>query len=262
MNHHDTLRRSGTLLASLLCLALMLAATGCAKKVIYPDRSRPGVSQPQAGRTPAGATKRGTKPYEIKGETYHPLASAHGFSEEGLASWYGKEFHGRPTANGETYDMYGMTAAHKLLPFNTMIRVTNLENGKSTVVRVNDRGPFIRDRVIDLTYTAGEKIGLIGPGTARVRLEAVNEIPGYTAGGDLPGSFYVQVGSFTMQENAHSLQERLAEMGFAQSRLQLAQVGGTNFWRVQVGAFDGLAAAREGQAALEKEFPSSFVIAD
>jgi rare lipoprotein A len=92
---------------------------------------------------------------------------------EGIASWYGPDFHGRRTANGEIYNMYGMTAAHKTLPFDTMLRVTNLENGRSVVVRVNDRGPYAKGRIIDLSKSAAEKIGMIGPGTARVRLEVL-----------------------------------------------------------------------------------------
>ena len=92
---------------------------------------------------------------------------------EGIASWYGPDFHGRRTANGEIYNMYGMTAAHKTLPFDTMLRVTNLENGRSVVVRVNDRGPYAKGRIIDLSKSAAEKLQMIGPGTARVRLEVL-----------------------------------------------------------------------------------------
>lgn len=117
---------------------------------------------------------RGLKPYTIKGKTYYPLASARNFSETGLASWYGKPFHGRKTANGETYNMYAMTAAHTILPLNTTVRVTHLRSGKSVVVRINDRGPFVSGRVIDLSLAAARKLNMEKSGVTRVRVEAID----------------------------------------------------------------------------------------
>ncbi len=117
--------------------------------------------------------KSGGRPYYVRGRKYSPLLSANGFYETGMASWYGSKFHGRRTASGERYNMYAMTAAHKLLPFNTTVRVTNLRNGKSVVVRVNDRGPFSRGRVIDLSLGAARRLGIEKTGVARVRIEAV-----------------------------------------------------------------------------------------
>ncbi len=117
---------------------------------------------------------RGSKSYTIKGISYYPLISAEGFREEGIASWYGKPFHGRTTANGEKYNMYAMTAAHKTLPFNTTLRVTNIYTGRSIHVRINDRGPFIRGRVIDLSYTAASQLGIVKAGTARVRIQVID----------------------------------------------------------------------------------------
>ncbi|RMH16713.1 MAG: septal ring lytic transglycosylase RlpA family protein [Gemmatimonadetes bacterium] len=113
--------------------------------------------------------------YEVFGKTYHTLRDARGFVQEGMASWYGQEFHGRRTSSGEPYDMFAMTAAHRELPLPTYVRVTNLENGRSVVVRVNDRGPFhdTESRIIDLSYAAAYKLRIIGPGTARVRVEAI-----------------------------------------------------------------------------------------
>lgn len=125
----------------------------------------------------------------------------------GTASWYGPDFHGRPTSNKEIYNMYDLTAAHKSLPFGTRVMVTNLLNGKSVEVRINDRGPFVGDRIIDLSYAAARLLELVGPGTAPVRLEILGS----------PGSestavprFSVQVGAFTLRENADRLLQRLA----------------------------------------------------
>ena len=119
----------------------------------------------------------GTQPYTVRGKTYYPLKSAYGFVEEGVASWYGPGFHGKTTANGERYNQYAMTAAHKLLPLGTRVRVTHLGNGRSIVVRVNDRGPFIGDRVIDLSRAAATRLYMIGPGTARVRIQSLSGVP-------------------------------------------------------------------------------------
>ena len=111
--------------------------------------------------------------YEVFGEKYRVMDSSEGYVAEGLASWYGEEFQGKPTSSGEPYDMYLMTAAHRTLPIPTYVEVTNLENGRVAVVRVNDRGPFHDDRIIDLSYVAARKLGVVGPGTARVRVRAL-----------------------------------------------------------------------------------------
>lgn len=146
----------------LLLLVAALALSGC---------SLHQSSSGKAGSASYG--KRGFKPYTIRGKTYYPLQSAHGFKEEGIASWYGSDFHGKATASGERYDMYGMTAAHKTLPLGTQVRVTNKRNGRSILVCINDRGPFIDDRVIDLTHTGAKQLGMLGPGTAHVVVEHV-----------------------------------------------------------------------------------------
>ena len=153
----------------LLCLLLLLAVVGfgCAKKAAIPGK--PGVAKP-AKKKKMPATQR---PYVINGTTYYPIPSAHGYVERGLASWYGHPFHGRKTANGETYDMYGNTAAHKTLPMDTILSVKNLENGRSTVVRINDRGPFVDERIIDLSHTKARELGIINHGTARVEIVAL-----------------------------------------------------------------------------------------
>lgn len=115
-------------------------------------------------------------PYTVLGKTYYPMADGRNYREIGTASWYGTKFHGQPTANGEKYDLYGMSAAHKTLPLPSYVRVTNLDNGKSVVLRVNDRGPFYSDRIIDLSFAAAKKLGFAETGTARVEVEGIDPV--------------------------------------------------------------------------------------
>ena len=136
----------------------------------YPDSSQDFKSSPNTSAASQRATMR---PYTINGKTYYPTTVSVGDTASGIASWYGPDFHGKKTSNGETYNMNAMTAAHKTLPMNTMVRVTNLDNGAQTTVRINDRGPFVAGRIIDLSKAAATSIGMIGAGTARVKLEVV-----------------------------------------------------------------------------------------
>jgi rare lipoprotein A len=143
--------------------------------------------------------------------------------ETGVASWYGEEFHGRPTSSREVYDMNDLTAAHRTLPFGTYVMVTNLENDRAVVVRVNDRGPFVKGRIIDLSYAAARVLGLVGPGTARVRLDILRGFKA-PAGPGARQAVWVQVGAFSVQENAYMLKRRLeaAYPGVAVSRITTA----------------------------------------
>ena len=136
----------------------------------YPDSSQDFKSSPNTSAASQRATMR---PYTINGKTYYPTTVSVGDTASGIASWYGPDFHGKKTSNGETYNMNAMTAAHKTLPMNTMVRVINLGNGAQTTVRINDRGPFVAGRIIDLSKAAATSIGMIGAGTARVKLEVV-----------------------------------------------------------------------------------------
>ena len=124
--------------------------------------------------------KYANRPYEAMGKKYVPMTTVQPFRQQGLASWYGKRYHGQKTSSGETYDMYAMTAAHPTLPIPSYARVTNVANGKSVVVRINDRGPFKSERVIDVSYVAAYKLGFVQAGQARVQVESV--VPGRTAG--------------------------------------------------------------------------------
>jgi rare lipoprotein A len=168
-----------------------------------------------------------------------PAVHANGaYTEEGNASWYGEPFHGRRASNGEIYDMHKLTAAHRTLPFNTMVRVTNLSNGKSTVVRITDRGPFVDNRIIDLSMAAAREIESIGPGVVPVRVEILSPIDPTT------GFFTVQVGAFRERGNAERLRERL---NAAYSPIFIQQYDSPDglFYRVRVGKVPGEDAARQ-----------------
>jgi len=177
------------------------------------------------------------------------------YTEKGIASWYGPNFHGKKTANGEIYNMYALTAAHKLLPFNTRVLVTNLSNNKQVVVRINDRGPFVKNRIIDLSYLAAKKIQMITTGTAPVLLKVI-EIPHCQR-----QIFFIQVGSFTSKINAYRTYFALQKMGYKKSRLIKIKLQGQIFWRVQAGEFPSLKRAKYALKKLEKYYPNSFILA-
>ena len=177
------------------------------------------------------------RPYKVFGTEYVPLADARGFKQRGVASWYGRRFHGQKTASGELYDMYAMTAAHPTLPIPSYVRVTNVANGRSVVVRVNDRGPFHSSRVIDLSYAAAYKLGFIQAGSAQVELESVERAA------EQAGGVYVQVGAFGSRENAESLQARLTrELGWLHESAQVLL--SANLWRLHIGPYPSREDAR------------------
>ena len=198
-------------------------------------------------------------PYTVLGKSYHVLDRADGYHERGVASWYGTKFNGRATSSGELYDMCVFSAAHKTLPLPSFVRVTNLDNGRSLVVRVNDRGPFHSGRIMDLSYAAAVRLGVDRTGTARVELQAIGADGSVAASGrsrsdgegvDLPpqrveplprgraddvGDSLVQVGSFGEKGNARRLKERLEDAGVDDVDIDHAQAAGQDVWRVQVG---------------------------
>lgn len=197
-------------------------------------------------------SRRGNPPfYTVLGRRYKVLDSADGYVERGVASWYGPTFHGASTSMGEAYNMYGMSAAHKTLPLPAYARVTNLRNGKSVVVRINDRGPFAKNRIIDLSYTAAAKLDMLREGTALVevrtlaaegddRLRRSDETP--------PQVLYVQAGAFAEEANARRLVSRLQASGISNAFVQMPPGGGPSMFRVRAGPvastaeFDRLAA--------------------
>jgi rare lipoprotein A len=170
--------------------------------------------------------------------------------ETGVASWYGGEFHGRLTSNREIYDMNDMTAAHPYLPFGTLVMVTNLENERTAIVRINDRGPFAKGRIIDLSYAAARVLGMVGPGTARVRLEVLAGYPG----GAPVASFFVQVGSFAEQENAYILKRRLDER-YEGVMVSVFRTEAAVYYRVRVRAADREAAMVLARRLADEGFP-------
>lgn len=189
--------------------------------------------------------------YEVLGRTYKVLPSASGFSERGRASWYGKKFQGRTTASGEPYDMFKMTAAHKTLPLPSYVRVTNQTNGRSVVVKVNDRGPFHAGRIIDLSYTAAVKLDIIKHGHAEVMIEVVEPgeeiVPPATA---IPTQGWLQIGVYFDPINAIALREELRERRFLNVQVIADAEDGETVHRVVVGPFAGPGAAESTRQRL------------
>ncbi len=276
------------LLPLLLLYSLVAVTGGCGgfHKAEYSSGKSAQSDGKKGKRRPA--TQR---PYFIKGKAYYPIPSANGYRERGLASWYGKMFHGRKTANGETYNMYGTTAAHKTLPMGTMLEVRNLENGRTAVVRINDRGPFVRKRIIDLTYTTAKQLGIVQNGTARVEIIALGEVvkrparPMITAdttpnksSSKIPskisnkpiqlvhqdfdkGRFYVQVRALEHKNEARKLAERFASKG-RDVVIQQYPAAGISLYRVLVYSGTSLKIARQYEVYLNKKgFRDTLVIA-
>ncbi|MDD2720700.1 MAG: septal ring lytic transglycosylase RlpA family protein [Gallionella sp.] len=221
------------------------------------------------------------QPYVALGKTYTPLTVSGNFKERGIASWYGKKFHGQRTSSGEEYDMYAMTAAHPILPIPSYARVTNVTNGKSVVVRINDRGPFLHDRVIDLSYTAAYKLGIIGNGSQEVEVESVNPSAAPRTVAQQPkvesaplepaapaaqaaaqpaaqpvvqaagarGNVYLQLGAFSTRQSAERFMEQMrAKLGGLGRQLMLYQQD--NKTRVHYGPYASETEARNSRQAL------------
>lgn len=227
------------------------------------------VHSPPDRRTPTAPGQ--PKPYRVYGSWYHPLTDASGFEEQGTASWYGEKFHGRKTSNGEIYDMYAMTAAHKTLPLGTFVRVFNLSNHRRVDVRINDRGPFVRGRIIDLSYTAAKKLGVVGPGTAPVKIVALGTPTGRQAPGQpadfrpldyYSGNFTFQVGAFAERTNAERLVHKLGKLH--ENAHMVTYFDGTRtFYRVRVGRRTNLeAAVRYERMLAESGYPGAFIVAE
>lgn len=236
--------------AAVAAVVAALLLGGCSLRVGEPEDG-PGApigpgEVPQAVPRDEPRSEHGNPDsYVVNGRRYHVRDSARGYVREGVASWYGRKFHGRRTSSGETYDMYTMSAAHRTLPLPTYVRVTNLDNGRSAVVRVNDRGPFVGDRLIDLSYAAATRLGFVGRGTTRVRVRALEPGEptagsGTVAGGAGPaeaaGGTFLQVGAFRHRDNASGLRARLERADIGPVSVQRARGDdGAAVFRVRVG---------------------------
>ena len=208
-------------------------------------------------------SRGGNKNYRVNGKNYKVLNSSNGYKKRGIASWYGKKFHGHRTSNGEVYDMYKMSAAHKSLPLPTFVRVTHLKNGKSVVLRVNDRGPFHRNRLVDLSYVAAKKLGITATGTGLVEIEAINpnqrsskKLSARSTGhqknkSHLRNRFattssnyqvYLQVGAFSQQQNAQLLQNRIDNLSLPYN-IKIEFDHKQDLYKVKLGPFASVSAA-------------------
>ncbi len=191
------------------------------------------------------------RPYRVGNKTYYPTTVRVGDTFSGVASWYGRDFHGKKTSNGEYYNMYDMTAAHKTLPMNTMVKVTNLNNSKSAVVRINDRGPFVRTRIIDLSYAAASRLGVVANGTAPVRLEVVGfgglvsrdktRVQSVSMSG-----FMVQIGAFRKKSGAQRYARRYSSvLSRYKSIVKKYMLDGYPIYRVYLNGFKSENEARD-----------------
>ncbi len=243
--------------AAIPALLFFLLIQGCS--TLAPPRQRPPAEPGQP------------KPYRVNGSWYQPLSHARGFEQEGVASWYGKDFHGRKTSNGEIYDMHAVSAAHKTLPLGTYVRVRNLNNNRTLDVRINDRGPFVRGRIIDLSYGAAKALDVVDAGTAPVKIVALGAPVTSSGKGEgkkyMPldyysGNFTFQVGAFTERANAERLVQRLDQI--YKNAHQVAYFDGSRtFYRVRVGLSTDLEEAEQYEQALRQGgFPETFIVAE
>ncbi len=223
---------------SLLALtgSICLVSIGCAAK--RPVSAAPPAQPSPTPSTTAESAKNAANVPPARHPKTPPTPAPAGYTEEGNASWYGNPFNGRRASNGEIYDMYKLTAAHRTLPFETMVRVTNLNNGKSTTVRITDRGPFVDNRIIDLSLAAAREIESVGPGVVPVHLEVLGNVD-VTA-----GFFTVQVGSFRDRANAERLRDRL-NLTYSPILIQQYDSPEGTFYRLRVGKVSGEDAAKD-----------------
>ncbi len=275
-------------LALPLCATVAIGVTGCFSS---PPRPEPGPTAIPAAPSPAAESvpdvvprveprsRNGNPPfYEVFGKRYYVLSSSVGYVERGVASWYGPGFHQVRTSTGEPYDMYAMTAAHKTLPLPAYVRVTNLQNGRSVVVRVNDRGPFVGNRIIDLSYTAAAKLDMLRNGTAMVEVRSIeptsaiapavtaaaleplaappDAAPDSATGGDAPvligKALFIQAGAFSDPHNAARLAEKLRGGGYGKVFVRDDQIAGRRMYRVRIGPVPDVAEFDRIVAALEQ----------
>ena len=238
------------MLSTLSVLGLLVSLGGCSSKSRHYTKP---------GHTSAARHRATMRTYTVRGKTYHPTYVKVGDTMRGVASWYGPNFHGGMTSNGEKYNMYAKTAAHKTWPMETMVRVENLQNGKSTIVRINDRGPFVQGRVIDCSYAAGKELGLDRSGVARVKLTVLGFAgkiyhPTATEKAEhkpVPSvhltNFGVQVGAFRRKEGAETYKRRYTALVQPPKHVIIRKfiVDGAPLYRVWVMGFGSEEEARD-----------------
>ena len=290
--------RSGRMVSKGIIVALigLVVLVGCEKRPVYtppggfyngdnlPDETPPNTDLTKdAVVKDEPLSKGGNRTYTVRGKTYHPLESSKGFEQEGMASWYGKKFHGRQTSSGEVYDMWAMSAAHTTLPLPTYVEVTHVGNGKKVIVKVNDRGPFLHNRIIDLSYAAAVKLDIVKQGTAKVRIRALdpktykntnrdpaesiqntattpaNPAPVNHSGGSgtlTDGvSYFVQVGAYAVLKNALNMRTILKSAGFPLfPEFDKDQEAAGLPYRVRVGPFKNVQKAQQVKTRLEQQF--------
>lgn len=243
-------------------VAFLMSSCGAIKDSAPTNYTKQWHEIPDATPVSVKRSKYGNpESYAVFGKTYHVMGSAEGFQQKGIASWYGNKFHGRRTSSGEEYNMYAMTAAHKTLPIPAYVEVKNHDNGRKTIVRVNDRGPFHEGRIIDLSYAAATKLGVAKTGTANVSIRVITSdadknyrrsqtfVDSPVSEGD---KLYVQVAAFATEENAVQHLGKLQGEGFSDVRLHVESKKGKAVYRVRIGPLPSEHVAKKVLSQLEQ----------
>jgi rare lipoprotein A len=254
------------LIIRIFLIGLVLFLAGCTTKngsttykSFKPSQKYPSLqlaSEPSSVYKKNGEFCATMRPYTVMGKEYCPTVVHVGDTLSGRASWYGPDFHGKQTSSGEVYDMYAMSAAHKTLPMNTVVRVTNSENGAQAIVRINDRGPFVESRIIDLSYTAASQLGIVKNGSAMVNLEVLGFEPGDSHTIDMAlvkkgpsesvlSSFLVQIGAYEHFEGASLIQQKYANFQGYHAIIKDTEYNNKRLFRVWLGGFRSEAEARD-----------------
>ena len=236
-----------------LCLTMVLLLAACGGKRSPVVRV---IDTPETRELPGWK-----RPYEVDGIRYYPLRDYEGFRERGIASWYGRDFHGLRTSNGEIYDMYSVSAAHKTLPMGTLVQVTHLGTGKRIEVRINDRGPFAPGRIIDLSYGAARQLGIVEAGLADVEIVAIGGTyrPPQRAANAV-NSYAVQIASFSLADNARQLADEMRTR-FGDAQVATALINNQSVHRVRVGQFTSLEQAEKITSQMIAEgYNGSFIV--
>jgi len=257
-----TVRRAGIGGATLVAALVAVLVAGCGGGGVIRDGLPPGGARDVSGignpvpRVEPRSRYGNPRSYVVRGRRYYTLKSAVGYRQRGIASWYGRKFHGRRTSSGELYDMYAMTAAHRTLPLPTYLWVINLEDNRRVIVRVNDRGPFHENRIIDLSYAAAKKLGIVAKGTGYVELRAINPArpgpaPRIARAPPKPVNLFLQAGAFAVRSNAERLRARLLALPHARVRISETRRAGAPLYRVRLGPLAGVEQADRLSLALE-----------